>query len=114
MKKYMNVDTGVVWTLEEIRKGYDDFRFDSEYMRQFESFGDYLEDQLSLGRSGQGGIVEAKWYAVQRSSEDEWNNGSYDIEEAKEMLREQGCGLIAVIDENNSFCIEEIRYEDLD
>lgn len=54
-----------------------------------------------------------KWYAVQGSSSDAWDNGSYDIEEAKRMLREQGFGLIAVIDEDAAFCMEEIRYEEI-
>ena len=30
------------------------------------------------------------------------------------MLEAQGCGLIAVIDENSGLCVEEIEYEDLE
>lgn len=51
------------------------------------------------------------WYAVQETSEDPWDNGSYDYEEALEMLldvvSETGRGLIAVIDEDTQTCIEE-------
>ena len=54
-----------------------------------------------------------KWYAVQRTSEDAWDSGSDDFEEAKKMLQEQGTGLIAVIDEETNYCEEEIRFEDL-
>lgn len=54
-----------------------------------------------------------KWYAVQRESSDAWDNGSYDYNEAVEMLKEQGCGLIAVINEGTSFCEDEIYFEDL-
>lgn len=52
------------------------------------------------------------WYAVQENSEDGWDYGSFNYDEAKLMLKDQGCGLIAVI-ENGDFCKEEIRYEDL-
>ena len=52
------------------------------------------------------------WYAVQEDSEDAWDYGSHNFDEAKLMLKDQGCGLIAVI-ENGDFCKDEIRYEDL-
>ena len=51
------------------------------------------------------------WYAVQEKSEDAWDNGSSNFEEAKAMLKEQGSGLIAVIE--NDFCVEEITFEEL-
>lgn len=55
------------------------------------------------------------WYAVTDKLNDnvDWGNGSYDLEEAKEMLREQGCGEIAVI-ENDVECIDEIPFESLE
>lgn len=53
------------------------------------------------------------WYAVQKTREDPWDYGSHDLEEAKSMLREQGSGLIAVIDEDTNFCEDEILYEDI-
>lgn len=55
--------------------------------------------------------MENKWYAVQIDSSDEWGNGSCDFEEAKAMLKKQGCGLIAVIVDD--FCEEEIKFDDL-
>lgn len=55
-----------------------------------------------------------KWYAVQKTSEDAWDYGSADKAEAVKMLKEQGHGLIAVIDVDDNFCIDEIRYEDLE
>ena len=51
------------------------------------------------------------WYSVQESREDAWDYGSADYSEAVAMLREQGHGLIAVIE--NDTCIEEIEMEDL-
>ena len=54
------------------------------------------------------------WYAVQKTREDAWDYGSHDKDEAIKMLKEQGSGLIAVIDEEDSFCLEEILFEDLD
>lgn len=52
------------------------------------------------------------WYAVQENREDAWDNGSHDMHEAVQMLAEQGSysGLIAVIDEDDNFCIDEIEY----
>ena len=50
------------------------------------------------------------WYAVQETREDAWDYGSHDKEEAIEMLKKQGHGLIAVIDDD--FCVEEIEYEE--
>lgn len=53
------------------------------------------------------------WYAVQESREDAWDNGSHDLHEAVQTLAEQGSGLIAVIDEDQNFCLSEIEYKDL-
>lgn len=59
------------------------------------------------------------WYAVTDKLNDnvDWGNGSYNLEEAKKMLKEQGKGEIAVIDspENpaDSLCIDEIQFESL-
>ena len=52
------------------------------------------------------------WYAVQADSTDDWSYGSDDYDTAVEMLWQQGHGLIAVINEDTSFCEDEIRYED--
>lgn len=56
-----------------------------------------------------------KWYAVQANREDnDWGYGSYDIEEAKAMLKSYPEGLIAVIEEGDDpICIEEIPYSDI-
>ena len=57
----------------------------------------------------------ARWYAVQENREDvDWGYGSFDFEEAKEMLRSYPDGLIAVIEEGvDPVCVEEIKYKDL-
>jgi hypothetical protein len=52
------------------------------------------------------------WYAVQEERTDAWDFGSHDYEEAVRMLKEQGHGLIAVIDEKAGFCVKEIEYAD--
>lgn len=56
-----------------------------------------------------------KWYAVLADREDtDWGTGSYDLEEAKEMLKDYPEGLIAVIEEGNDpICVEEILYSDI-
>ena len=50
------------------------------------------------------------WFAVQENANDEWGFGSKDFMKACEMLKEQGHGQIAVI-ENDNFCIQEITFE---
>ena len=52
------------------------------------------------------------WYAVQTSSTDDWGYGSYDYDEAVEMLNQQGKGIIAIINEDTNFCEGEISFED--
>jgi hypothetical protein len=54
------------------------------------------------------------WYAVQEDRMDGWDYGSHDYDSAVGMLKEQGHGLIAVIDEEHNVCVSEIEYEDLD
>lgn len=52
------------------------------------------------------------WYAVMRDNEDDdWGTGSYNIDEAKEMVKAYPEGYIAVIDEGDGdpICVDEIR-----
>ena len=49
MKHFENVKTGVIWSEEEIRTGYNNFKNESDYMRRFDSFEEYLEDQIDNG-----------------------------------------------------------------
>lgn len=52
------------------------------------------------------------WYAVQTDCEDDWGYGSYDYDEAVNMLFECDMyNLIAVIE--NDVCIKEIYKQDL-
>lgn len=51
------------------------------------------------------------WFAVQEKNTDAWDYGSSDYDTACEMLKEQGCGLIAVIE--NYCCIAEYPYSEL-
>ena len=52
------------------------------------------------------------WYAVMTDNDDnDWGYGSYDLAEAKEMVKKYPDGYIAVIDEDGGdpICVEEIR-----
>ena len=60
MKLYMALDTGEVFTEDEIRKEYDLFKHELSY----NTFDDYMEEMLSMGRNREGGLVEAKRYVV--------------------------------------------------
>ena len=53
------------------------------------------------------------WYAVQESPEDGWDNGSANYEIAREMLIEQGHGLIAEIDTETNFCLNQIWFDEM-
>lgn len=51
------------------------------------------------------------WYAVLTDEEDnDWGYGSFDLDEAKEMVKKYPEGYIAVIDITaDPICVEEIR-----
>jgi len=107
MKQYRNLDTGEIWTEDEIKKIYE-----SEYnLREaYSTFAEYMNYLLN-----QGGIVEAYWYAVMRDCDDQdWGYGSYVLDEAKEMCEKYPEGYIAVIDNNtdNPVCIEEMHQDE--
>ena len=53
------------------------------------------------------------WFAVQEDSADAWDNGTYNYEKAVQMLLEQGHGLIAVINEDTNYCVQEITYDEV-
>lgn len=56
-KVYKNFDTNEIWTETEIRESYEQLKWEPE-LEQFESFDDYLDYLLELGRQKVGGIVE--------------------------------------------------------
>ena len=56
MKTYRNIDTGEIWTEDEIRQAFEAFRY--EMKETYDSFEDYLDAQLAAGRAGTGGLVE--------------------------------------------------------
>lgn len=53
------------------------------------------------------------WYAVQESPADTWDYGSSDFETAKEMLLNQEHGLIAEIDTETNFCLNQFWYNEM-
>lgn len=57
-------------------------------------------------------MVDGLWYAVMRDrKDDDWGYGSYNIDEAKQMLTEEESGeaYIAVIAEGeNPLCVDEV------
>lgn len=54
------------------------------------------------------------WYAVLRDREDnDWGYGSFELDTAKRMARDMGNeAYIAVIDDDDKFCLDEIQQED--
>lgn len=56
--------------------------------------------------------VTSVWYALQNSSEDAWDDGTENREEAIErMMNSEEYNLIAVIDDEEKMCIGEIRKD---
>ena len=58
-------------------------------------------------------LDELTWFALQETAGDPWDNGTHDYEDAVRMLLEQGHGLIAVIDEDTNYCVQEITYDEV-
>lgn len=54
MKKYMDFNSGEVWTEEEIKAEYESFKDEMS----FSSYEDYLDEMLRLGACKEGGLVE--------------------------------------------------------
>ncbi len=54
MKYYRNIDTGEIWTEDEIRKEYNDFKSEMPYT----DFEDYMNEMLREGREKVGGLME--------------------------------------------------------
>ena len=76
-----------------------------------------FELEKSDRKSEEKKMSDRKWYAVMRDREDDdWGYGSYDIDEAKQMLTEEESGeaYIAVIEEGeNPVCVDRILREDI-
>lgn len=53
---YMNLDTGRIFSLKEVKESYEQFEDELNY----DSFDDYLDKMLDLGRQGIGGLVEVE------------------------------------------------------
>lgn len=53
--------------------------------------------------------AHGNWYAVQETTEDAWDDGSYDWDEAVALANERGYDIIAEIDESgtDNFCVAE-------
>lgn len=54
MRVFLNVDSGFVWTEDEIRKAHEQFGDGS--------FEDYFDEQIRLGKQGVSGLVEIEPY----------------------------------------------------
>lgn len=54
MRKYMDFNSGEVWTEEEIKVEYESFKDEMSFL----SYEDYFEEMLRLGACKEGGLVE--------------------------------------------------------
>lgn len=62
MKKYRNLDTGEIWTEEEIKESFNQFRDEmiDDGKPKYSSYEEYLEEMLSQGRQRIGGLEEVE------------------------------------------------------
>lgn len=54
MKKYRNIDTGEIWTEDEIKEQFEMFKDEMQY----DSLDDYMDSMLSKGRQRITGFEE--------------------------------------------------------
>lgn len=54
------------------------------------------------------------FFAVQESNEEAWDYGSESLVKAVKMLKEQGNGLITVVEADDSFALDEMTLEYLE
>lgn len=116
-------DAGLAWADEYIDTEDGDPEYSGELMLTASDISRRMNDydgkahSVVLDRSTEEDDMNnnRKWYAVEMNRDDnDWGTGSYDFEEAKEMLKAYPEGLIAVIEEGDDpVCIEEITYADL-
>lgn len=65
---YKDLNTGETYTLEEIREGFEQFKdemtrwdcAEDKEVPRYESFEDYMDEMLRLGRERIGGYVEVE------------------------------------------------------
>jgi len=56
MKKYRDIDSGEIWTEEEVREQFELLKDEMSY----ESFDDYMDNMLSKGRQRITGFEEVE------------------------------------------------------
>lgn len=119
MKLYV-ADRGTGTTTEEVATVEDGIRLIKEYEEEDKRNECYEPDFYEVVTC-RGEAAETvwspihgwlkNWYAVQRTTEDDWGTGSYSLEEAIEIAKQtEGASLIAVIEMGDDpVCIDELR-----
>lgn len=111
--KALTYDEFMDYAKAHYNKGGDGY-YECWGQRQFDDYVELFGPITKRRAQSQEGMTMTKrlWYAVQETREDAWDNGTYDYNEAVQMLQKQGSGLIAVIDEEAGICVNEIEFED--
>lgn len=63
MKKYRNIDTGEIWTEEEVKESFEQFRdeiIDDAGNPKYSSYEEYIEEMLNQGRQKIAGLEEVE------------------------------------------------------
>lgn len=92
MRTFMNIDTGELWTEDEIRRAYADFQTeivgeDEDDGNEYPTFASYLEHLLSMGQQRTGGIAEVTGYVVRDREAGNVVERFDSLEEAETALR---------------------------
>lgn len=76
VKLYENIDTGVIWSEQEIVDGYI---CNEDLWEKYPTFDEYMENLLNLGKQRIGGLIEVEHEIIDMVAE--LLNISYDIYE---------------------------------
>lgn len=117
MKRYLNNDTGEVFTEDELKVLWSQFGHEMKF-NSYDDFTDSLEEvDVDKAEDKDAGDKMRKWYAVLSDADDtDWGTGSHSFSTAKWMLADAGYedGRIAVINiEGDPVCEKILTREEL-
>lgn len=101
--------------IEEISSLMEGRKLIADFEQQDREDGTYSKDFYDIINDDGESVEKMTWYAVQETPDDDWSYGSYDYGDAVRMLRNQGFGMIAVVESDcyGDNCTGEIPYTEI-
>ena len=111
-----------LYTVEELKNYFSPLDTDGTQLVSDDLLEDWkniqnindLEDYLAAEADGMEvayAFEETPWYAVKYNDNDDLDYGSFDLDEAKEMAKNEGSSTIYIIDDDDSFCLGKYSYD---